>query len=144
MYRKQVLAREVCKKCEVRIPKNRPKLICCTCNEIKHYKCEKMSKNDAINLINKQPYDWMCSECMLDALPINACWPTKRARRNDSTPAKYSITCFACQGHSYSKAKVKTCPLCDNLCHAKCVKGSLGCIKCCENTIPVFFATATK
>ena len=133
MYRKQVPVRHVCKSCDVRIPQNRPKLVCCFCNEVKHYRCEKLSKNDAISVIATQPHNWVCHGCMLNTLPINACWPTKRVK---STEPKFSITCFACQGRSYSESNVKICTWCDNTCHAKCVKGILGCTKCCENTIP--------
>ena len=136
MYRKQVPVRHVCKSCDVRIPQNRPKLVCCFCNEVKHYRCEKLSKNDAINIITTQPHEWVCHDCMLNTLPINACCPTKRVK---STEPKFSIVCYACQGRSYSESNVKICPWCNNSCHSKCVKGNLGCITCCEDAIPGFY-----
>ena len=135
MYRKQVPTREVCKNCDVRIPRNRPKLMCSYCLETKHHPCEKLSKNEAFDIIRNQPY-WVCHNCMLNTLPLNACCPAKRVKKAEPK-TKFSVVCSACQGRSYSKNNVKICLWCDEIiAHAKCMKGNLGCTKCCENMIP--------
>lgn len=127
-------ARYVCEKCDVRIPSNRPKLHCCICREIKHYKCEKLSKKDAIYLIENDPLGWICTTCIRDILPINAC---SANIKSDSNPKKqFSVKCHVCSGTSKSEKNVSTCPWCDNICHVKCTKGELGCINCCSDIIP--------
>ena len=139
-----VKKRIVCNKCNVRLPANRPKLKCSNCNEVKHFRCENLTKNDALRIIhlnNTCSFNWACSKCTLDLLqelPIGAC---QTQNNPNSTKPKFSIKCHACKRRSYSERNVLSCSWCENLCHKKCVKGSLGCIKCCEDLIPGYHCT---
>ena len=59
-----------CDKCDIRIPKYRPLLICSICKEIKHYKCNNMSKNEASTIIaNGQMAFWTCQDCITSLFP---------------------------------------------------------------------------
>ena len=133
MYYNSGTARYVCKKCDVRVPRNRPKLVCSICKETKHWLCEKLNKNDAIYLIKNHPFDWICSGCILETLPINACSISKSQIK---VKTKFAAKCSACQGNSYSEKNVTICPWCEGISHVKCVKGDLGCTKCCADIIP--------
>ena len=74
-----ILANNTCDFCKVRLPKNRPKLFCKFCSEYKHYRCHRLCKSDAQYIIDLgASYDWMCNECTLDALPVNAAERPKR------------------------------------------------------------------
>ena len=63
----------VCEKCNVRVPKNRPKLICSECRHFKHYRCQKLTKAEALEIIGGTGVKWTCYECIVSALPLNAC-----------------------------------------------------------------------
>ena len=67
--------RGVCNECNVRVPKYRPKLICSICRIPKHYKCQKLSTNEAEAIIQNTEHhnNWSCSHCIISILPINAC-----------------------------------------------------------------------
>ncbi len=124
-----------CNRCKVRIPKNRPKLRCTICNEIKHFKCELLTKMDATHIIESRT-DWICTGCIVSILPINAC-TTKR----DNINKKFRVQCSSCNGYSNSLYNIRTCNWCCTMVHAKCFKDSLGCIKCCESMIPGYHVT---
>ena len=127
--------RNVCEKCDVRLPKNRPKLICAHCLRAKHYSCQKLSKADAWSIIDNKAYDWICYECFADMLPVNA--PVKISRSKPSTN-DFKAKCQCCGGQSYSPKNLITCPWCSELSHQKCVNNSLGCNNCCDKIIPGF------
>ena len=125
----------VCEKCDVRIPKNRPRLICCFCNCVKHYRCNNLTKKEAVDIIDSS-FDWLCQTCLHEALPVNAvemiCGSTNNKIKTDS------LTCTSCLSKINDSSCIVRCHWCDNRCHKKCVNGSLGCNKCCINTIPGF------
>ena len=127
--------RIVCEKCDVRIPKNRPRLICCFCNCVKHYRCNNLTKKEAVDIIDSS-FDWLCQTCLHEALPVNAvemiCGSTNNKMKTDS------LTCTSCLSKINDSSCIVRCHWCDNRCHKKCVNGSLGCNKCCINTIPGF------
>ncbi len=125
----------VCTKCNTRIPKNTPILICSQCDEIKHPKCMKLSKTDAQHLIDSH-YPWTCCECIADVLPINACLISKKP---PVIGPKFKVQCSSCAGWSYSPGNVKTCNWCDGHVHVNCLINELGCIKCCEAMIPGYY-----
>ncbi len=131
-----------CDKCNIRIPKNRRNLVCSQCRCIKHYKCYNLTKADVANIIDYPGYRWSCTECMSEILPINACSYTSRSARSKTDPhsdgIRFKAKCHGCDGMSYSQNNVVSCPCCNNICHKKCVKGILGCIKCCNDIIPGF------
>ena len=124
------MGKSTCPKCSKRIPKNRPKLYCTICEEIKHFSCQGLSKNDAEYIITAR-ISWTCTDCISDILPIDAC---KKPRGTDST--KFKVKCNCCNGYSYSSTSIRVCSKCDGTVHLKCFKNELGCIKCCENLIP--------
>ena len=129
--------KQTCDKCSTRIPKNSPKLVCSHCNAIKHHKCQKLSKNDAAYIIKNYSNSWICNDCITDVLPIDACtYSSKISFTRDINRLK--AKCHSCSGYSYTATNVKTCPWCDNVCHAKCINHDLGCNKCCESMIPGF------
>ena len=127
-----------CVKCNVRIPKNRPILTCSLCNNTKHYKCNYLSKKDAEYII-KNCDDWICYPCILDTLPINACKnPSKNAKRPNNVITNTRIKCSSCGGQSHNSNNTAYCNWCEQICHKKCIKQSLGCKRCCEDIIPGF------
>ena len=114
-----------CEKCKVRIPKNRPMLKCDICECIKHFKCNGLTKNEAFEIIEGR-YHWTCQDCSYNILPINA------------VPEAETYKCHVCSKKINSSTAIVTCNLCDGKCHKKCSAGTLGCLKCCSDTIPGF------
>ena len=121
----------VCETCTVRIPKYQRKLKCYMCHEIKHYKCQNLSKSNVEAINNVNGYDWMCYECISSILPVCA-----TSRRKNTTQTRSKITCSACKGSSYSAMNTIICTWCGGVCHKKCIKGELGYINCCDTIIP--------
>ena len=123
-----------CNVCSVRIPKNRPKLYCSICDQVKHFKCQKLSKAEAQKIIISDKF-WICMDCIKDTLPIDA---------TDSAPIpKFQVQCHCCNGWSYSPNNTQTCTWCSNIVHLNtCYKNNLGCISCCENLIPGYHLTS--
>ncbi len=126
--------RNICDKCNVRLPKNRPKLLCWCCDKPKHYRCQGLSKNDAHEILSARIGGWICNDCMPEILPVNACIksPCRGSHNNNNFKAK----CHSCNRMCYSKSKVKTCQWCDEICHIRCINDTLGCQRCCEDMIP--------
>ena len=129
--------RNTCEKCNVRLPKNRPKLVCGYCKLSKHYRCQNLSKSEAFHICQNADYEWTCYDCMAEILPINACAVVRR-NKSRSTEPRFKVKCYSCNGQSYSQNNIVSCPWCDNLSHKKCVNGSLGCNMCCSDIIPGF------
>ena len=130
-----VIGRTICDRCNIRIPVNRPKLVCTHCNVTKHYKCQNLSKNDAFIIINSMAHSWICKDCIVTILPINAC---ARAKATTNTASKFKAQCNSCGGHCYNPLNIMACPWCDLDCHKKCINNILGCNNCCDNIIPGF------
>ena len=126
-----------CDKCHVKIPKMQPKLRCTICDSIKHLACQKLTKSDANDIIRLK-LNWTCMECISDILPINACIPAKTVK--SERPTIFKVKCSACNGFCYSVKNLRTCDYCNSQVHVKCWRNGLGCIKCCENIIPGFYA----
>ena len=126
----------VCDKCDVRLPKNRPKLICSFCKIIKHYRCQRLSRAEAQSIVDDSSYQWTCAECFAWMLPVNAC--AAKTSRNVEQGERFKQKCFCCSGYSYSQKNVSTCPWCNEISHKKCLNGSLGCNNCCDRMIPGF------
>jgi hypothetical protein len=131
-----------CDTCNSKIPKYHPILFCSLCNLQKHHKCQKLSKKDAAHIVSSTSH-WICRECIFDILPVGACSRAKNRKvSNGASTVKFKASCHSCGGLSYSPRNVRVCPWCENTCHVKCVNDSLGCNKCCENTIPGFHVHA--
>ena len=137
-----------CTLCTVRIPKYRRNLICSVCRDIKHYRCQGLSKLDVENIHGASGYDWICHECISDALPINACSPSKtksklgKQNNNKNTEKKqkiFKVQCTSCSGYCLKESNIAVCYWCSSPNHNKCMKGQLGCINCCTSMIPGFF-----
>ena len=132
-----------CNNCNIRIPNNRPILICCLCKEYKHYKCNNLSKNEAWELIRtNQMGNWSCQDCFAiwQALPQNyidePLFITDRPIRPPTTDGQLT-DCPTCNRPcSTFSSKVSICSWCDRPCHNKCFKKSLGCTSCCNDIIP--------
>lgn len=120
-------SRNICEKCEVRIPKNRPQLKCSHCDIIKHYRCNNLTKREAAEIIEKFPL-WTCPDCLYNSLPLNAPDTTNVIR----------VTCPACCTKIKPSSVVATCVWCDSCCHKDCIIGPLGCKQCCNKYIPGF------
>ena len=134
--RNKTFKRERCEKCEVKIPKHQPILVCDMCSKIKHLSCEKLSKSDA-STIKDLGLSWSCHECLSNTLPVNA---VRRQTTTETDKKKFKVKCSSCNGFSYSQRTVKTCQWCDGQVHGKCWKGELGCKSCCEIMIPGYHA----
>ena len=131
---------EFCNTCSVRIPKNRPKLYCIICNQVKHFRCQKLSKTDAQNIITSN-ISWICRDCIKDILPIDAS-DCHASKKNLAPNPKFKLKCHCCNGWSYSPSNTHTCTWCCNVVHLKCHKNNLGCISCCEELIPGYHVTS--
>ena len=133
----------ICNTCDTRIPKNRPLLRCSICCEIKHYKCNRLSKNDALHIISSgYGVNWICLECTYDIFRIdildNFKVPTPSFTSTNHTHAIEITKCAACSQNCNPK-KCGTCSWCNETCHIKCIKGNLGCVNCCEFLIPGYY-----
>ena len=86
--------RVTCEKCDVRIPKNHPKLFCSSCFTLKHYRCQKLSKAEAQHIVDNPSYRkiWTCHDCLKNMLPVDACSTTRRPKSQTTTPKPYE-TC---------------------------------------------------
>ena len=125
-----------CSNCCAKLLKHRPNLFCSICNTTKHYRCQGMSKTEAQHTLNNTVNGWICKECIVDILPVNACTNTRTVKV--STIPSFRAKCQCCGGMSYNQKNTKNCPWCLELCHIRCVNNSLGCDKCCEQMIPGF------
>ena len=132
---------DFCDECKVRIPKNRPKLYCSNCEQPKHFRCQKLTKNDAQHIIDLQIL-WTCVNCLLSALPVNACNIVRNNKTSSQTNLKFKVKCASCSGWSYSPRNVKNCSWCDGFVHLKCFRNQLGCVKCCNENIPGYNVTS--
>ena len=136
-----------CPKCEKRVPKNRPILICSICSDLKHYSCNKLSKNEAISIIESGFLKyWTCQECTRDIFPNFECTRDIFPKSFDNKTRKIStiknahnpaVICTVCS-KACSSCSTSKCGWCDNLTHANsnCTRKSLGCLNCCNNMIP--------
>ena len=133
--------RVACDKCNVRIPKSHPKLICTICCIPKHFRCQNLSKIEAKCIVDNPSYRkmWTCQDCLKDILPIGACNISRKHSQSRSIPCKEHAICGSCNKKTYAIDKMLTCTWCELRCHKKCIKGNLGCNKCCENIIPGFY-----
>ena len=122
----------ICKKCSKRITKSHPNLKCSICDEVQHCSCNRLTKQEARNLIDSQ-IDWICTKCITDILPINACIVATKTQKDID---QFKVQCASCKGWSQSPSNIRTCLSCDGLVHVKCYKNYLGCISCCESIIP--------
>ncbi len=119
-----------CETCNIRVPKNRPLLVCTLCQKFKHYKCNNLSRKEAEGIL-ANPTElcaWTCQKCYNEIFPgFNS---------DDVTPVtdrQYnSITCSVCDKQCSNKSQNCTsCDWCDSPCHKHCIKGALGCLNCC-------------
>ena len=130
------LRRVRCEKCEVKIPKTQPKLRCTICNDIKHLRCQNLTKADAEYIVYLGSA-WTCYECISAILPVSACEVTKN-RQAILSNQKFKIQCSACRGYCYTPRNARNCEFCDKSVHVKCLNENLGCTMCCEEIIPRF------
>ena len=124
------ISNNTCSKCNVRLPKNRPKITCWHCGVVKHYRCQGLSKTDTYRILATPNLGWMCNECITDILPINAC--SKRPTKDPQICPKFKASCHSCKRMCYTKNNMQTCNWCDQLCHKSCINNELGCQLCCE------------
>ena len=116
----------ICVKCNARIPKSCPVLICSICTEFKHYKCHKLSKTDAKDIINYHPSDWICGDCTIHLFPVNACEIDKLINKPiDQVYKPPQIKCQSCNKTSTRPLLFEQCKWCDKTCHKKCIKNEL-------------------
>ena len=125
-----------CEVCEVKIPKNQPKLRCTICDKFKHLKCQNLTKSDAEYIIQLK-IPWTCHDCISDILPCNACQAPRNSKLK-SSDQKFKVKCPVCNGFCYSPKNIRTCDYCDKIVHVKCWHYGLGCKTCCEDMIPGF------
>jgi exonuclease III len=129
-----------CGKCNIRIPKNRPLLVCSMCLDYKHYKCNNLSKNDAYHILaTDTKHNWTCQSCIYTIFPMGLV-----SDIDQPTPAEHKSSaivrgpiCNACD-KLCSQSSWDLCNWCDQVCHKKCINNSLGCFSCSRNMIPGF------
>ena len=130
-----------CGKCNIRLPKNRPLLVCSICREFKHYKCNNMSKSEAIEIINFGRLEyWTCQDCFGTLFPnITDFTYNKTSIKTDTTRTNILTNCGGCNKPCSSNKTLATntiCQWCDQPCHRRCLKNTLGCTSCCNDIIP--------
>ena len=127
-----------CIECKVKVPRHRPILVCDICNNHKHYRCQGLSKSEALHIISASPNGntWSCPDCIRNAIPVDA--SNTQSPRPRNTEPRFKVKCSCCNGMSYSKKNVDVCIWCDQICHVKCINKTLGCKKCCEQIFPGF------
>lgn len=118
-----------CEKCKIRVPTNRPVLVCSICQENKHYKCNNLSKNEAQEIITAGHMGlWTCRDCFESLFPTSNSGPESNNEYNVAV-------CSACN-NLCSPTRYSLCDWCDKPCHDKCIKNVLGCVACCNDIIP--------
>ena len=124
-----------CNICTHKIIKHKPSLICNLCNTISHHACNKLSKSDAIYIIENS-LTWSCITCNTNLFPVGLVPPITPPHRSHtkSKPHINCASCTKCLGPRQAK-----CPYCDRACHARCIKGELGCTKCASEIIPGYY-----
>ena len=82
-----------CNKCSVRIPKHRPRLVCSICKQLKHLRCQYLSRSEATHILNTDT-NWICRDCVAEILPVNACTYNNKAGKTNSLGlnTKYNAT----------------------------------------------------
>ncbi len=60
-----------CETCKIRLPKNRPLLICTLCQKFQHYKCNNLSRKDAESIMTNPTETclWVCQSCYTENFP---------------------------------------------------------------------------
>ena len=128
-----------CNRCDIRIPKYRPLLLCSICKETKHYKCNNMSKNEASTIImNGYMAYWTCQDCITSLFPATLYKQTIKNIHDTTKHDVIPVMCAACNKPCSCNQTIncQTCGWCEKPCHKKCIKNSLGCLDCCNNMIP--------
>ena len=135
-----------CDNCSKRIPKYIPHLICSLCTNVHCNKCNNLSINDALKIIeNGQLSHWACQNCMVSIFPLHYSENQSFVCQNERTQqtVNQQIVCSACD-KPCSVNKKQTCDWCMRQCHKSCIKNALGCIKCCTNIIPGFYYNTSE
>ena len=130
-----------CNICTRKIIKHKPSLICSLCNTISHHSCNKLSKSDAIYIIEKSK-SWTCTLCNHDLFPVGlfpTVAPSPRSHNNSKLHAnpKPHANCAACTKCLGPNQAI--CLWCDQVSHTRCLKGELGCLKCASEMIPGYY-----
>ena len=128
-----------CEKCKIRIPKNRPLLVCSMCLEYKHYKCNNLSKNEAYDiLVTDYAQNWACQSCMHDVFPLGLLQDINQfSHVNIPNLSDYDPNCTVCD-KPCNQSNGSLCNWCDQVCHKYCANNSLGCSNCTKSMIPGF------
>ena len=121
-----------CEICKIRIPANRPVLYCSSCKLPKHYKCNKLSKVQAYQIIENHVNDWKCIECVK---PIDQTQSSSLVCPEQEPHGSTLNICSGCS-NPCSPFDYQTCDWCNGSCHPKCYRNNLGCITCCNDMIP--------
>ena len=129
--------RPKCNQCKNKLPKNDPELFCDICCELKHLRCEKLTKSDVKNLNRSRNY-WTCYSCLSSILPIECSEGPELQPILEKSANAFKQKCGSCNGYSYTPRTVDICWICDEKVHIKCLRGTLGCVSCLKNVYPGF------
>ena len=124
--------RPTCDTCSIKIPKMYS-LTCCLCLQVKHLKCQGLTKADAKQIWPTMDL-WSCKDCNTSIFPLGIV-PRVKVCKEENVP-KFKSKCAACNGYSYKAENVRTCCYCDSTVHKKCWRDTLGCVNCCLELIP--------
>ena len=132
-----------CNICTNRIVRHKPSLFCDLCESTSHYRCSKLTKLDASNII-QSGHSWTCYKCNVELFPFitSVESASHRSRRGISTPAATTASCGACNKRLGGQFEI--CPWCELGSHKRCIIGQLGCVSCVTNMIPGFYYTACE
>ena len=129
--------KHTCETCKIRVPKNRPLLVCTLCKLVKHYRCNNLSRKEADGILANpiETSSWICQSCYTENFPgFDIDDVTQFDDRRDVIDMELCTVCHKqCSKKSQNRAY---CHWCDSLCHKICHKGSLGCLNCCATMIP--------
>ncbi len=130
--------KHTCETCNIRIPKNRPLLVCTLCQKFKHYSCNNLSRKEAEGIL-ADPVEtclWACQNCYIENFPGFNFDDVTLVNDRQSNPLS-TLTCAVCNKQCSNRSHNRTsCNWCDSPCHKHCIKGALGCLNCCAAMIP--------
>lgn len=132
-----------CKTCPKKIIKHKVSVQCCICQYTFHPKCARLTPTDVSNLnsagLNKF---WFCTSCRVDTFPsighdiqTSATTTPKNTGQQIKLNKSPRTSCHTCSKLGNVPSLIK-CNLCDNLSHARCSAGILGCKSCMQEIFP--------
>ena len=132
-----------CDICKSKIVRHKPSLFCDLCDKVSHYKCNKLTKSDALYII-RTSHRWTCSQCNVSLFPqfksSGSTLLMNSQSKVNGNHKKVIEKCGSCSKHLGPQRD--TCTWCGLTCHQRCIKGQLGCTLCASEMFPGYNCSA--